>query len=204
LVDLRHADESVTKPVVHRADDRRRTDLRAQIGATPAPLSLARRRIPQPSRAPDRRYRVDFPVRWLWRRQPGPLQARRSTRSLRRRIFVVSATAHGRDIAARANKPILAARLTPDNRADAMRRVVVAFAGIAAREILQLLRRPALKSRRGLIADHRRFTQRDYATLSKLRQERGARPATTGKDAARMGGQFATPGVDTPPVTRFR
>ncbi|MCQ4188256.1 tetraacyldisaccharide 4'-kinase, partial [Methylocystis suflitae] len=106
---------------------------------------------------------------------------------------------------ARANKPILAARLAPDaNVADAMQGArVVAFAGIARPEkFFNLLEACGAEvAARVSFADHCRFTQRDYTTLSKLRQEHGARPVTTEKDAARMGGQLATLGVDTLPVT---
>ena len=80
---------------------------------------------------------------------------------------------------------------------------VVAFAGIARPEkFFSLLEASGAEvAARVSFGDHRRFTQRDYATLSKLRHEHGARLVTTEKDAARMGGQLATLGVDTLPVT---
>lgn len=120
-------------------------------------------------------------------------------------LVIIGDGLRGRDIAARANKPILAARLAPDaNAADAMQGArVVAFAGIARPEkFFSLLEASGAEAAaRVSFADHRRFTQRDYARLSKLRQEQGARLVTTEKDAARMGGQLATLGVDTLPVT---
>jgi len=120
-------------------------------------------------------------------------------------LVVIGDGERGGDIAARANKPILAARLAPDaNAADAMQGArVVAFAGIARPEkFFNLLEASGAEvAARVSFGDHRRFTQRDYATLSKLRQELGARLVTTEKDAARIGGQLATLGVDTLPVT---
>lgn len=120
-------------------------------------------------------------------------------------LVVIGDGERGREIAARANKPILAARLAPDaNAADAMQGArVVAFAGIARPEkFFNLLEASGAEvAARVCFGDHRRFTQRDYATLLKLRQEQGARLVTTEKDAARMGGQLATLGVDTLPVT---
>lgn len=120
-------------------------------------------------------------------------------------LVVIGDGARGRDIAASANKPVIAAHLTPDSgAAEAMKRArVVAFAGIARPEkFFSLLEASGAEvAARVSFADHRRFTQRDCATLSKLRQEQGARLVTTEKDAARMGGQLATLGVDTLPVT---
>ncbi|PPC85166.1 MAG: tetraacyldisaccharide 4'-kinase, partial [Methylocystis sp.] len=111
----------------------------------------------------------------------------------------------GRDIAVRANKPVIAAHLASDSgAAEAMRGArVVAFAGIARPEkFFRLLEASGAEvAARVSFGDHRRFTQRDYAALSTLRQEQGARLVTTEKDAARMGGRMATLGVDTLPVT---
>lgn len=120
-------------------------------------------------------------------------------------LVVIGDGLPGRDIAARANKPILAARLAPDaNAADAMQGArVVAFAGIARpQKFFNLLEASGADvAARVSFGDHRRFTQRDYATLSMLRRAHGARLVTTEKDAARIGGQLATLGVDTLPVT---
>lgn len=120
-------------------------------------------------------------------------------------LVIVGDGERGREIAARANKPILAARLAPDaNAADAMQGArVVAFAGIARPEkFFNLLEASGADvAARVSFGDHRRFTQRDYATLSMLRRAHGARLVTTEKDAARIGGQLATLGVDTLPVT---
>ncbi|PWB91067.1 tetraacyldisaccharide 4'-kinase [Methylocystis sp. MitZ-2018] len=120
-------------------------------------------------------------------------------------LVVIGDGLQGRDIAVRANKPFIAAHLAPDSGAmEAMKRArVVAFAGIARPEkFFRLLEASGAEvAARVSFDDHRRFTQRDYATLSKLRQEQGARLVTTEKDAARMGGHMATLGVDTLPVT---
>ncbi|MFA6206922.1 MAG: tetraacyldisaccharide 4'-kinase [Methylocystis sp.] len=120
-------------------------------------------------------------------------------------LVIVGDGERGREIAARANKPVLAARLAPDaNAADAMQGArVVAFAGIARPEkFFNLLEASGAEvAARVSFGDHRRFTQRDYATLSMLRRAHGARLVTTEKDAARIGGQLATLGVDTLPVT---
>ncbi len=120
-------------------------------------------------------------------------------------LVVIGDGLPGRDIAARANKPIVAALLAPDaNAAEAMQGArLVAFAGIARPEkFFRLLEGcGADVAARVSFGDHRRFTQRDYARLSKLRREHGARLVTTEKDAARMGGQLATLGVHTLPVT---
>ncbi|QGM92881.1 tetraacyldisaccharide 4'-kinase [Methylocystis rosea] len=120
-------------------------------------------------------------------------------------LVVVGDGLPGRDIAARANKPVIAAHLAPDSGAiEAMKRArLVAFAGIARPEkFFSLLEASGADvAARVSFDDHRRFTQRDYATLSKLRHAHGARLVTTEKDAARMGGQLATLGVDTLPVT---
>ncbi|AZG76194.1 tetraacyldisaccharide 4'-kinase [Methylocystis rosea] len=119
-------------------------------------------------------------------------------------LVVIGDGERGRDIAARANKPVIAAHLAPDSgAAEAMNGArLVAFAGIARPEkFFRLLEGcGADVAARVSFGDHRRFTQRDCATLSKLRQEQGARLVTTEKDAARMGGQLATLGVDTLPV----
>ncbi|MGZ9410658.1 MAG: tetraacyldisaccharide 4'-kinase, partial [Methylocystis sp.] len=136
----------------------------------------------------------------------GPLRAPLDAQLAAADILVVIGDGlPGRDIAARANKPILAARLAPDaNAADAMQGArVVAFVGIARPEkFFNLLEASGAEvAARVSFGDHSQFTQRDYATLSKLRQEQGARLVTTEKDAARMGGQLATLGVDTLPVT---
>ncbi|WP_018408002.1 tetraacyldisaccharide 4'-kinase [Methylocystis rosea] len=120
-------------------------------------------------------------------------------------LVVVGDGLPGRDIAARANRPVIAAHLAPDSgAAEAMNGArLVAFAGIARPEkFFSLLEASGAEvAAQVSFGDHRRFTQRDYATLSKLRQEQGARLVTTEKDAARMGGQLATLGVDTLPVT---
>ncbi|NUJ80858.1 tetraacyldisaccharide 4'-kinase [Methylocystis sp. FS] len=136
----------------------------------------------------------------------GPLRAPLDAQLAAADILVVIGNgARARDIAARASKPVFAARLAPDaNAAEAMQGArVVAFAGIARPEkFFSLLEASGAEvAARVSFADHRQFTQRDCATLSKLRQEQGARLVTTEKDAARMGGQLATLGVDTLPVT---
>ncbi|HEY8126526.1 MAG TPA: tetraacyldisaccharide 4'-kinase [Methylocystis sp.] len=120
-------------------------------------------------------------------------------------LVVIGDGGRGRDIAARANKPILAARLAPDAHAAkaANGARLVAFAGIARPEkFFSLLEAcGADVAARVSFGDHRRFTQKDYATLSTLRRAHGARLVTTEKDAARMGDQLATLGADTWPVT---
>jgi tetraacyldisaccharide 4'-kinase len=120
-------------------------------------------------------------------------------------LVVIGDGARGRDLAARADKPIVAARLAPDaNAAEAMKGArVIAFAGIARPEkFFSLLEECGAEvAARVSFGDHRRFTPSDYATLSKLRQKHNARLVTTEKDAARMGDQLATLGVDTLPVT---
>ncbi|ULO24326.1 tetraacyldisaccharide 4'-kinase [Methylocystis sp. SB2] len=131
-----------------------------------------------------------------------PLEAQLAAADM---LVVVGDGLPGRDIAVRANKPVVAAHLAPDSgAAEAMRGArVVAFAGIARPEkFFYLLEASGAEvAARVSFGDHRRFTQRDYETLSKLRQEQGARLVTTEKDAARMGGHMATLGVDTLPVT---
>ncbi|MGD9656047.1 MAG: tetraacyldisaccharide 4'-kinase [Methylocystis sp.] len=120
-------------------------------------------------------------------------------------LIVIGDGARGRDIAARASKPVATAHLAPDPDAvEAIRGIrVVAFAGIARPEKFfdSLKSCGAEVTARLSFDDHRRFTERDFATLSKLRQAYGARLVTTEKDAARMGDQIATLGVDTLPVT---
>lgn len=120
-------------------------------------------------------------------------------------LVVIGDGARGRDIAARANKPVVAANLVPDPDAvEAIRGMrVVAFAGVARPEkFFNLLEKCGAEAAARLsFDDHRRFTERDYATLSKLRQAHGARLVTTEKDAARMGDRFATLGAETLPVT---
>lgn len=120
-------------------------------------------------------------------------------------LVVVGDGAEGRDIAARANKPCIGARFAPDmNAAEALKGArTVAFAAIARPEkFFGLLEACGAKiAARVAFGDHRRFTQNDFATLSKLRQQHGARLVTTEKDAARMGDQLATLGVHTLPVT---
>ncbi|MBG0796751.1 tetraacyldisaccharide 4'-kinase [Methylocystis sp. L43] len=120
-------------------------------------------------------------------------------------LVVVGDGLPGRDIAACANKPVIAAHLAPDSGAtEAMNGArLVAFAGIARPEkFFSLLEASGAEvAARVSFGDHRRFTQRDYATLSKLRQEQGARLVTTEKDAARMGDQLAALGADAWPVT---
>lgn len=135
----------------------------------------------------------------------GPLRAPLDAQLAAADILVVIGDGdRGRDIAARANKPVITAHLAPSNgAAESMNCArVVAFAGIARPEkFFRLLERCGAEvAARVSFGDHRRFTQRDYATLSKLRHEHGARLVTTEKDAARMGGQLATLGVDTLPV----
>lgn len=119
-------------------------------------------------------------------------------------LVVIGDGERGREIAARANKPILPAHLAPDSGAagamDGAR--LIAFAGIARPEkFFRLLEGCGADiAARVSFGDHRRFTQRDYATLSKLRREHGARLVTTEKDAARMGDQLAALGAHTWPV----
>ncbi|MBG0803965.1 tetraacyldisaccharide 4'-kinase [Methylocystis sp. H4A] len=136
----------------------------------------------------------------------GPLRAPLDAQLAAADILVVIGDGErGRDIAARANKPIIAARLAPDSgAAEAMQGArVVAFAGIARPEKFFCLLEGcgAEVAAQVSFGDHRRFTRDDYAMLSKLRHEHGARLVTTEKDAARMGRQLATLGVDTLPVT---
>jgi tetraacyldisaccharide 4'-kinase len=120
-------------------------------------------------------------------------------------LVIVGDGAAGRDIAASANTPVIGARFAPDpNAADALKGArVVAFAAIARPEkFFGLLEACGAEiAARVAFGDHHRFTQSDYATLSKLRQQHGARLVTTEKDAARMGDQLATLGVHTLPVT---
>lgn len=120
-------------------------------------------------------------------------------------LVVIGEGAPGRDIAARANVPVVAAHLVCDpDAAEAIRGArVVAFAGVARPEkFFDLLERcGADVVARLSFGDHRRFTERDYATLSKLRRQHGARLVTTEKDAARIGDRLATLGVETAPVT---
>lgn len=120
-------------------------------------------------------------------------------------LVVIGDGARGHEIAVRADKPIVTARLTPDAKAaEAMKGVrVIAFAGVGRPEKFfhSLEECGAEVVTRVSFGDHRRFAPRDYETLSKLRQQHGARLVTTEKDAARMGDQIATLGVDTLPVT---
>lgn len=119
-------------------------------------------------------------------------------------LVVIGDGARGRDIAARASTPVVAAHLAPDP--DAADRIkgsrVLAFAGIARPEkFFDMLEKcGAAVVARLPFDDHRRFTARDYATLSTLRQAHGARLVTTEKDAARMGDERTTLGVDALPV----
>jgi len=80
---------------------------------------------------------------------------------------------------------------------------VIAFAAIARPEkFFNLLERCGAEvAARLSFDDPRRFTEQDYATLSKLRQEKGAQLVTTEKDVARMGDRLATLGADAFPVT---
>jgi tetraacyldisaccharide 4'-kinase len=120
-------------------------------------------------------------------------------------LVVIGDGACGRDIAACANKPVVAAHLAPDP--DAIKAIkgtrVVAFAAIARPEkFFHLLEQCGAEvAARLSFDDHRRFAERDYAALSKLRNERDARLVTTEKDAARMGDRLATLGADALPVT---
>jgi len=120
-------------------------------------------------------------------------------------LVVIGDGGRGRDIAAGANKPVVRAHLAPDSRAaEAMRGArVVAFAAIGRPEkFFSLLETCGAEiAARASFGDHRRFTPKDYAALSKLRQTHSARLVTTEKDAARMGDQLATLGADTLPVT---
>jgi tetraacyldisaccharide 4'-kinase len=120
-------------------------------------------------------------------------------------LVIIGDGAAGRDLAARANKPVIGALFAPDpNAADALKGArVVAFAAIARPEkFFSLLEACGAEiAAQVAFGDHRRFTQNDYATLSKLRGQHGARLVTTEKDAARMGDQLATLGVHTLPVT---
>ncbi|MGD9543421.1 MAG: tetraacyldisaccharide 4'-kinase [Methylocystis sp.] len=110
----------------------------------------------------------------------------------------------GRAIAAGANTPIVSAYFAPNaEAAKALKGArVVAFAAIGRPEkfFRSLEACGAEIAARVSYGDHHRFTQKDYATLAKLRQLHGARLVTTEKDAARMGDQLATLGVDTLPV----
>ncbi len=120
-------------------------------------------------------------------------------------LVVIGEGERGKAIAAGADKPVVAARLVVD--ADAAKAFkgarVVAFAGIARPEKFyrSLEDCGAEIAARVAFSDHHRFTDGDYATLSALRQKFGARLVTTEKDAARIGAQMATPGIDTLPVT---
>ncbi|MFO1124879.1 MAG: tetraacyldisaccharide 4'-kinase [Methylocystis sp.] len=120
-------------------------------------------------------------------------------------LVVIGDGARGRDIAALADKPIVAARVAPDPDAAAAigGARVVAFAGIARPEkFFDMLEKCGAEvAARLSFDDHRRFTERDYATLSNLRQAHGARLVTTEKDAARMGDRLATLGIEMLPVT---
>lgn len=120
-------------------------------------------------------------------------------------LVVIGDGARGRDVAARANKPFVAAHLAADPDAvEAIRGMrVVAFAGIARPEkFFDLLEKCGAEVvARISFDDHRRFAERDYATLSRLRQAHHARLVTTEKDAARMGDRLATLGADALPVT---
>lgn len=136
----------------------------------------------------------------------GPLRAPLDTQLAAADLLVlIGGGARGQDVAARAKKPIVAANLTPDARAaEAMKGArVVAFAGIARPEkFFNLLEEcGADVAARVSFGDHHRFTPSDYETLSRLRHEHNARLVTTEKDAARMGDQIATLGVDALPVT---
>ncbi len=136
----------------------------------------------------------------------GPLRAPLDAQLAAADILVlIGDGARGRDIAARANKPVAAAHFAADLDAlEAIRDTpVVAFAGIARPEkFFDLLEKCGAKvAARLSFDDHRRFTERDYATLSRLRQANGARLLTTEKDAARMGDRLATLGADALPVT---
>lgn len=131
-----------------------------------------------------------------------PLDAQLAAADL---LVVIGDGARGRDIAAHANKPIVAAHLAPDSDAvEAIRGVrVVAVAGIARPEkFFDVLEKCGAEvTARLSFDDHHRFTERDYATLSKLMQAHDARLVTTEKDASRMGDKLATLGVETLPVT---
>ncbi|MFO1102287.1 MAG: tetraacyldisaccharide 4'-kinase [Methylocystis sp.] len=120
-------------------------------------------------------------------------------------LIVIGDGARGRDIAARAKKPIVAAHLVPDpDAAEALRGArIVAFAGVARPEKFfdSLEKCGAIVAARLSFDDHRRFTEQDYATLSALRQRLSARLVTTEKDAVRIGDEIATLGLDTLPVT---
>jgi tetraacyldisaccharide 4'-kinase len=107
-------------------------------------------------------------------------------------LIVIGDVARAHNIAASANQPLVHAHIAPDSRAaEGMRGArVVAFADIGRPEkFFRLLEACGAEiAARMSFGDHRRFTPRDYATLSKLRQARSARLVTTEKDAARMGG----------------
>lgn len=119
-------------------------------------------------------------------------------------LVVIGEGARGKEIAASADKPVVSARLIAD--ADAAKALkgarVVAFAGIARPEkFFRSLEDCGAEIAASLsFGDHHRFTDDDYATLSALRQKFGARLVTTEKDAARIGAQMATRGIDTLPV----
>ncbi len=119
-------------------------------------------------------------------------------------LVVIGDGARGRDIAARAKKPVVAARLAADPDAVEIIRGmrVVAFAGIARPEkFFDLLEEcGATVATRLSFDDHHRFTQDDYTTLTGLRHEHGARLVTTEKDAVRMGDRLAALGAETLPV----
>lgn len=136
----------------------------------------------------------------------GPLRAPLDAQLAAADILVVIGDGErGRDIAARANKPVVRAHLAPDSRAaEAMHGArIVAFAAIGRPEkFFSLLETCGAEvAARIPFGDHRRFTPKDYERLSKLRQTHSARLVTTEKDAARMGDQLATLGADTLPVT---
>ncbi len=120
-------------------------------------------------------------------------------------LVVIGEGERGKAIAAGADKPVVAARFVVD--ADAAKAFkgarVVAFAGIARPEkfFRSLEDCGAEIATKVSFSDHHRFTDDDYATLSALRQKFGARLVTTEKDAARIGAQMATRGIDTLPVT---
>lgn len=120
-------------------------------------------------------------------------------------LIVIGDGARGRDIAARAKRPVVAAHVAPDpDAAEAVGGArVVAFAGIARPEkFFDMLEKCGAEvAARLSFDDHHRFTERDCARLSRLRQTHGARLVTTEKDAARMGDRLATLGVETLPVT---
>lgn len=120
-------------------------------------------------------------------------------------LVVIGEGERGKEIAAGANKPIVAARIVAD--AEAAKALegarVVAFAGIARPEkFFGALRDCGAKIAASVaFGDHHRFNDKDYETLSALRRKHKARLVTTEKDAARIGAAMAARGVGTLPVT---